>query len=180
MASVSLYSSGLFLPISHYSPSRCCIKTQALALNQSRFLSSNSVLRFKRQILVSTVQFKKLRSPRPPQVVPTVLSAQSNFLKVVRTVWKVGMDGIEAGTNLVPGAIPRPLARIAVTVVALSISLFVLTSFLSTAFTVLAMMGLIYFTFIALNKDEGPKGDGGTTSVEDSLEEARKIMEKYK
>ena len=43
-----------------------------------------------------------------------------------------------------------------------------------------AMMGLIYFTFIALNKDEGPKGDGGTTSVEDSLEEARKIMEKYK
>ena len=81
MASVSLCSSGLFLPISHYSPSKCCIETQALALNQSRFLSSNSVLRFKRQILVSTVQFKKLRSPRPPQVVPTVLSAQSNFLK---------------------------------------------------------------------------------------------------
>lgn len=44
-----------------------------------------------------------------------------------------------------------------------------------------AVMGLSYFTFIALNKDEGPKGGGGTTdSVEDSLEEARKIMEKYK
>lgn len=42
------------------------------------------------------------------------------------------------------------------------------------------MMGLIYFTFIALNKDEGPKSDGGTASVDDSLEEARKIMEKYK
>lgn len=48
-----------------------------------------------------------------------------------------------------------------------------------------AVMGLSYFTFIALNKDEGPKGGGGpggegTTSVEDSLEEARRIMDKYK
>lgn len=42
------------------------------------------------------------------------------------------------------------------------------------------MMGLIYFTFIALNKDEGPNVDGSTTSTEDSLEEARRIMEKYK
>ena len=45
-------------------------------------------------------------------------------------------------------------------------------------------MGLVYFAFIAMNKDEGPKGGGGTstntTSTEDSLEEARKIMEKYK
>ena len=52
-------------------------------------------------------------------------------------------------------------------------------------------MGLIYFTFIALNKDNGPRGGGGgggggggrgggTTPVEDSLEEARRIMEKYK
>lgn len=48
-------------------------------------------------------------------------------------------------------------------------------------------MGLIYFTFIALNKDDGPRGggggggvDGGTPSTEDSLEEARRIMEKYK
>lgn len=47
-------------------------------------------------------------------------------------------------------------------------------------------MGLAYFVFIALNKDEGPKGTGGTTKtpeengVDDSLEEARRIMEKYK
>lgn len=44
-------------------------------------------------------------------------------------------------------------------------------------------MGLIYFTFIAFNKDEGPRGGGGasaTSSTEDSLDEARRIMEKYK
>lgn len=44
-------------------------------------------------------------------------------------------------------------------------------------------MGLVYFAFIAFNKDggpKGPKGGGGTTSTEDSLEEARRIMDKYK
>lgn len=48
-----------------------------------------------------------------------------------------------------------------------------------------AMMGLIYFLFIASNKDNGPRGGGrgggrDDSSVEDSLEEARRIMEKYK
>lgn len=48
-------------------------------------------------------------------------------------------------------------------------------------------MGLIYSAFIALNKDEGPTGGGGTTTTgnnnsteEETLEEARRIMEKYK
>ncbi|KAI8017584.1 hypothetical protein LOK49_LG04G00482 [Camellia lanceoleosa] len=103
---------------------------------------------------------------------------------VLQTVWKVGNDGIEAGANMVPDSVPRPIARISLTIVAVALALFVLKSVLSTAFFVLAVMGLIYFTFIALNKDEGPKGGGGTTTTttteEDSLEEARRIMEKYK
>lgn len=42
-------------------------------------------------------------------------------------------------------------------------------------------MGLVYFVFIAFNKDDGPRGGGGTTSTDDTtLEEARRIMEKYK
>lgn len=41
-------------------------------------------------------------------------------------------------------------------------------------------MGVIYFAFIALNKDESPRVDGKTTSVDESLEEARRIMDKYK
>ena len=52
-------------------------------------------------------------------------------------------------------------------------------------------MGLVYFAFIALYKDEGPKGvedksftksstPTPTTSDEEALDEARRIMEKYK
>lgn len=48
-------------------------------------------------------------------------------------------------------------------------------------------MGLIYFVFLAFNKDDGPKGGGGSTksttsssSVDESLEEAQRIMDKYK
>ncbi|KAH0664789.1 hypothetical protein KY285_025995 [Solanum tuberosum] len=99
---------------------------------------------------------------------------------VLQTAWRVGKDGVEAGTNMVPDAIPRPIARICVTVVGAAFALFALKSFLSTVFFALAMMGVIYFGFIALNKDDGPKGSGGTASADDSLEEARRIMEKYK
>lgn len=95
----------------------------------------------------------------------------------------MGKDGIEAGTNLVPDSVPRPVARISVAVVAVTLTLFVFKSLLSTAFFVLSMMGLIYLAFIAMNKDDdsrGGGGPGGTTSTDDSLEEARRIMEKYK
>ncbi|CAL9023314.1 unnamed protein product [Prunus brigantina] len=163
-----------------------CYKNQTLAFSHSQFFSSNSFLRLKKQSLVSALQINKRQRTQRYRSVPVVFAAQSNFLKVVQTVWKVGRDGIEAGTNLVPDSVPRSIARVSVTVVALALSLFVLKYLLSTVFFVLATMGLVYFTFIALNKDEGPKGGGGTTStpkeegMEDSLEEARRIMEKYK
>ncbi|KAL7113263.1 hypothetical protein ACP275_04G051500 [Erythranthe tilingii] len=152
-------------------------KNQTFSLNTSQFLSSNSNFILKKY---SPIQIKRLNNPNL-HAPPIVYAAQGNFLKVAQTVWKVGKDGVEAGTNLVPETIPRPIARISVTIVAVSVALFALKSFLSTVFFALAVMGLSYFTFIALNKDEGPKvGGGTTTSVEDSLEEARKIMDKYK
>lgn len=160
-------------------PSKGRGKTPAFILNPSEFFSSNSVLKVKERILTSATRIKRLKHPKV-RASPVVYAAQSNFLKVIQTVLKVGKDGIEAGTNIVPESIPRPIARISVTVVMAAVSLFLLKSFLSTAFFVLAMMGLSYFIFIALNKDEGPKGGGGTTSVDTSLEEARRIMEKYK
>ncbi|XP_052170910.1 uncharacterized protein LOC127787091 [Diospyros lotus] len=164
-----------------------CYQKEAVVLNHPcQFLSSESLSRLKKQSLLSTLQIK-ISKTHKFQAVPAVFAAQSNFLKVLQTVWKVGKDGIEAGTNLVPDTVPRPVARISVTAVAVALVLFVLKSVLSTAFFVLAMMGVIYFAFIALNKDNGPKGGGGgggggtgTTSTEDSLEEARRIMEKYK
>ncbi|KAD4584352.1 hypothetical protein E3N88_21953 [Mikania micrantha] len=115
-----------------------------------------------------------------------IYAAQSNFFRVLQTAYKVGKDGIEAGATLVPESIPRPVARITVAVVGAIVVLFLLKSILSTAFFFLATMGLIYSAFIAFNKDDGPAaaGDGGTTTTttteEETLEEARRIMEKYK
>ncbi|KAJ8899048.1 hypothetical protein K2173_010045 [Erythroxylum novogranatense] len=166
---------------------------RALKFFNCQFLSSNSVLRLSLQssLLVNKTQYGNSRS------VPIVRASQSNFSKVALH-WLLLVpltvldqhfysecmencgDGIEAGTNLVPDSVPRPIARISVTVVALAISLFVLKSFLSTAFFVLATMGLVYFLFIALNKDQRPRGDRGTSSPDDPLEEAKRIMEKYK
>ncbi|KAJ3672160.1 hypothetical protein LUZ60_006881 [Juncus effusus] len=115
-----------------------------------------------------------------------IVAAQSNLLRVVQTAVRVGKDAIETGTNFVPDSVPRPIARIGVGVVAVFASLFLLKSVISTAFFVLAMMGAIYFVFVALNSDDGSKGGGKSnnsstmSSEEESLEEARRIMEKYK
>ncbi|PPD72498.1 hypothetical protein GOBAR_DD30609 [Gossypium barbadense] len=125
--------------VSPHSP-KCYHNNQTLALPHSNFLSPTSFLR-----------------PLAPR--PLVYALQSNFFKglvvsmvfadnhviscrvhvdssiqVIQTVWKVGKDGVEAGTNLVPDSVPRPIARISVSVVVLFVTLFVLKSFLSTAF----------------------------------------------
>ncbi|KAF3793476.1 hypothetical protein EJ110_NYTH03617, partial [Nymphaea thermarum] len=111
------------------------------------------------------------------------------FDAVISTAWRVGKEGIEAGIKFVPDSVPRPVARVGVGGLALMVTLFVLKSFISTAFFVLAMMGFIYFVFLAVNKGDGSSGGGtggggggggGEQSTDDALEEARRIMEKYK
>nr|XP_043636682.1 uncharacterized protein LOC122607719 [Erigeron canadensis] len=156
-----------------YSPICYSLKSHTYK-SQSLSYNSQSLLKLKKLPIIQTRKFSS-----------TIQAAQSGFLKVLQTAYKVGKDGIEAGTTLVPESVPRPIARISVAVIGATIALFLLKSFLSTAFFVLATMGLIYSAFIALNKDEGPKGGGGTSSTttstdEESLEEARRIMEKYK
>ncbi|KAJ4968627.1 hypothetical protein NE237_015328 [Protea cynaroides] len=160
---------------------------------RSQFVSSQTLTRFKGDLQFSNnFSISKKRNykwqlpTRKPHSIAVVVAVQSNFLRVLQTVWRVAKDGIESGTNLVPNTVPRSIARVGVAGIALIISVFVLKSFLSTAFFVLGTMGFIYFAFIALNKGEGPKGGGGSgpsggpTNVDDSLEEARRIMEKYK
>ncbi|KAL9275325.1 hypothetical protein AKJ16_DCAP13925 [Drosera capensis] len=117
-----------------------------------------------------------------------VVSAQSNIFRVVQTVVRVGKDGIEAGTKLVPDSVPRPIARVLASFAAVSILLFALKSFLSTVFFALGVMGFVYFVYLALNKDKGSRVDTGPsstdstepTSTDEVLEEARRIIEKYK
>ncbi|CAL9106639.1 unnamed protein product [Musa textilis] len=99
---------------------------------------------------------RSLRISLPPSRsrLSTVVFAQSNLFKVVQTSWRIGKDVTEAGANLVPDSIPRPIARIGIITVAVTIALFILKSFVSTVFFVLAMMGLVYFVFVSLNTDE--------------------------
>ncbi|XP_020227516.1 uncharacterized protein LOC109808788 [Cajanus cajan] len=158
-----------------------CRHNRTLVPTHHHFHSPNSLLRLKTQPFRSNTRFRSSRTQKPRSSF-VVFAAQSNFLKVLENVWKVGKDGIEAGTNLVPNSVPRPIARISVTIVALSVTLFVLKAFLSTAFFILATIGLSYFAYLAFNKDRGSSGNGGTTStpMDDPVEEARKIMEKYK
>ncbi|CAN6218295.1 unnamed protein product [Urochloa humidicola] len=112
-----------------------------------------------------------------------VVSAQFDFARAVRTAWRVGTDAVEAGSNLVPGSVPRPISRIGVTFAAVSVALFLLKSVVSTALFVLAMMGLIYLGFLAMNPKEASSSrmdETGGNPSEDPVEEARRIMEKYK
>ncbi|VAI79880.1 uncharacterized protein LOC119332023 [Triticum dicoccoides] len=111
-----------------------------------------------------------------------VASAQSNLSKAVQKTWRVSKEAVDAGSALVPDSVPRPIARIGVTFVAVSVALFLLKSVISTALFVLAMMGLIYFAFLAMNPKEGSRSmdEGDSPSSDDPAEEARRIMEKYK
>ncbi|XAR58701.1 hypothetical protein NMG60_11014193 [Bertholletia excelsa] len=177
MTSTVIFPVHNFLCVPNNSPR--CHRKESLAPLSSQYLAYKSLLRLKKQPLLSIIQSKKLKAQKF-RAIPVVSASQSKFLRVLQTAWKVSRDGIEAGAGLVPDAVPRPIARISVTLVAATLVLFVLKSVLSTAFFVLAMMGLIYFTYLALNKDQGLKGGGRTTSTEESLEEARRIMEKYK
>ncbi|GAB4830197.1 hypothetical protein Ancab_019839 [Ancistrocladus abbreviatus] len=150
-------------------------------LSHSQFLSSKSLqfssLGFKFKL--PQFRIKPLISPNSSSV-PIIFASQSNFFRVLQTVVKVGKDGIEAGTNLVPDSVPRPVARLSVTVAAVAVSLFILKSFLSTALFALGVMGFVYFIYLALNKDKGPTVEEGPKSTDEAVEEARRIMDKYK
>ncbi|GAB2298533.1 hypothetical protein Dimus_032598 [Dionaea muscipula] len=143
----------------------------------SKSLSSSPAI----SIRPSSITRRSRINPRSSRATaPVIVAAQSNFVRVVRTVIRVGKDGIEAGANLVPDSIPRPIARISLTVVAAAVFLFILKSLLSTAFFALGVMGFVYFVYLALYKDKGSRVDTGSTSTDDAVEEAKRIMEKYK
>ncbi|KAG6542849.1 hypothetical protein Mapa_015753 [Marchantia paleacea] len=107
---------------------------------------------------------------------------------VIATLVKLGKQGLDAGTKLVPASVPRPVAQAGVGLAGLVVGSFVLRSLFSTAFCILAVGGLSYIGFLYLTKGEGSSSSGGTLdkgsgkpkSTDEALEEARKIMDKYK
>ncbi|KAI3973096.1 hypothetical protein MKX01_019754 [Papaver californicum] len=104
----------------------------------------------------STIRFRSQSKKKSNNC--SIVAAQSNiFYKVIQTVWSVGKDGIEAGTNLVPSSVPRPVAKISVTIGAAALSLFVLKSLVSTVtFVLVCSYDFIFFCNLNYAK-ETPK-----------------------
>ncbi|MQL71315.1 hypothetical protein Taro_003612 [Colocasia esculenta] len=105
-----------------------------------RFPTTAAAVSSRIRPLLSPLLRKRTRSSRrrSPRRASVVASAQFNVAKVLATAWRVAKDGVEAGTNLVPDSVPRPIARIGVAVVAGAVALFLLKSLLSTALFVLS------------------------------------------
>ncbi|XP_020976863.1 uncharacterized protein LOC107639368 isoform X2 [Arachis ipaensis] len=116
-----------------------CSQNRNLAYTPLRFHSPNSNLKLNKKSFPFNTHFK-ISTAQKPRSSFVVFAAQSNFLRVLQTAWNVGRDGIEAGANLVPNSVPRPIARISVGTVALTLLLFVLKSVLSTVFFALRII----------------------------------------
>ncbi|CAO2839878.1 unnamed protein product [Amaranthus hypochondriacus] len=157
---------------------RTRFKTLNFPIIHPQLLSSNSCLTSTSKFLYPKLQISGSRYRNSNT--PVIVAVQSNILKVFQTFLKIGKDGIEAGTNLVPDVVPRPVARVSIGVLASAVTLFVVRSILSTVFFTVAFMGFVYFVYLALNKDKGPDLDDKPGSTDEAVEEARKIMEKYK
>eukprot|EP00242_Pyramimonas_sp_CCMP2087_P004744 CAMPEP_0198211856 /NCGR_PEP_ID=MMETSP1445-20131203/25382_1 /TAXON_ID=36898 /ORGANISM="Pyramimonas sp., Strain CCMP2087" /LENGTH=181 /DNA_ID=CAMNT_0043886205 /DNA_START=113 /DNA_END=658 /DNA_ORIENTATION=+ len=107
--------------------------------------------------------------------------AENDGQDTVTKALSVAKSAVNTAANLVPESVPRPIAKGGVVTVAFGIALFALKAVLSTFFSILAI-GALGVTLLTLSK--GSKGDGGGggdgDGGDDSLEEARRIMDKYK
>ncbi|CAM6113197.1 unnamed protein product [Calypogeia fissa] len=102
------------------------------------------------------------------------------------TLLRLGKQGLEAGTKFVPESVPRPVAQAGVGLAGVFVLSFFLRSLFSTLTFILAIGALSYAAYFFLTKGESSSGKGGDgsngkpKSTDEALEEARKIMDKYK
>ena len=102
---------------------------------------------------------------------------------------RVGKDAVDFGASLVPEKVPRPVARVGVTILSAVTILSLVKTVLSTAVTII-LLGILGWK--AVMNDTTNSGSGGSNAgsstdkreidggEEDPLEEARRIMSKYK
>ncbi|CAI7847128.1 unnamed protein product [Closterium sp. NIES-53] len=87
------------------------------------------------------------RSLRP------VVAEKGSTSDLVSTAVKIGNDGLDAATNLVPASIPRPVAKGGVALLSLAILLSLVQTIFNTFVSLLFLGGLGYFAFQYLSKD---------------------------
>ncbi|XP_024515361.1 uncharacterized protein LOC112340717 [Selaginella moellendorffii] len=109
-----------------------------------------------------------------------VVSQLNDFLRVVRIVARTANDSLEAGSKLVPESVPRPAAKAIVAVLGIVATSFLFSSLLSLASLALGIAGIAYFAYVYFSRDASGGKRSQPSSTESSLEEARRIMEKYK
>eukprot|EP00850_Spirogloea_muscicola_P001993 SM000007S20953 [mRNA] locus=s7:1096424:1097504:+ [translate_table: standard] len=102
---------------------------------------------------------------------------------------RVGKEGLNGVTKLVPASIPRPIATAGVAVVGLFLISSILRTVFSTFFFIALLGGAGYLGFLYFTQGSGngtddsdsSSGDGGSGSGSgNALDEARRIMDKYK
>ncbi|GJP44943.1 hypothetical protein CLOM_g4341 [Closterium sp. NIES-68] len=106
-----------------------------------------------------------------------VVAEKGSTSDLVSTAVKIGNEGLDAATKLVPATIPRPVAKAGVGLLSLAILLSLVQTVFNTFVSLLFLGGLGYLGFQYLSKD-GNKSSG--SSSDDPLDEARRILDKYK
>lgn len=105
-----------------------------------------------------------------------------------RPGWRKAADAVapvvDGLSNLVPESVPRPVAKAGVAVLGTGLVLWTVSSLFKTAVS-LAAFGLLGFVAFTIFLSSGGGGDdggasGGKDGEEDPLDEARRIMGKYK
>eukprot|EP00850_Spirogloea_muscicola_P002961 SM000011S19139 [mRNA] locus=s11:1009983:1011043:- [translate_table: standard] len=158
-----------------------------LAASSRRLASPAAGLSCRRGLPYSAARLSGSRSRAPPRWRPLNVVAKSNNERVLDLAIRVGKEGLNGATKLVPASIPRPIATAGVAVVGLFLVSSILRTVFSTFFFIALLggagyLGFLYFTQGSGNSTEdsdSSSGDGGSGSG-NALDDARRIMDKYK
>ena len=113
---------------------------------------------------------------------PSAASQTDVVVEKAKEALKVLSPLVDAASDLVPASVPRPAAKVGVSVLGGGVVFALLSSLLNTAFTLLVLASLAFVAY-TINREGGGKGGSGGGSdgdADDPLEAARRIMDKYK
>lgn len=115
-------------------------------------------------------------APRPRRTSSVAVSAESLRDRLAGAL-KAAEPVVDAAASLVPSSVPRPAARAAAVALAGGASLWLLSTLLNTALTLVLLAGFAFaaYTWSSGGGGKGGKaGGGGSSDEDDPLERARK------
>ena len=135
-----------------------------------------------RRVQRDNVQYRRVRGIETVKALPDA--------KLLKQAAGVAKDAVESAAALVPESVPRPAAKGLVSVAFAMVVVVTVKSIFSTALTAILLggAGWAMMNFTSSNDDDsgrgrgddGSTGDRGQGDEDDPLEEARRIMSKYK